>query len=333
MIRCIGNSKPELTSAARTRSRDSRTAVSGRPTIENEGSPRATSTSAYTASASMPISEKVRAIASMERSYVRANRARGAPHVTNRGRIRGDPRHTRAGPAQPRGMTESRQRMGRRAEDLVAQRLASAGWLLVERNAPHPHRRDRPDRPRRLDPGLRRGQGGSRRLPLRADLARPSGRPAQAGEDPPPRPRVAREWRPALRRRRLPLRRRRSHLRGGGVCRGRPHPQRLLNRGLPVDRCALGSQPRPLPPNQPACPRHPRPPPPLRVRCGRCAYGPGGRPQPRTLLHLQRAIVLNLQRRSSSPSASCVYAIDANERRCSGEMPCSRIASRCSGVE
>ena len=68
MIRCSGKSKPELTSAARTRSRDSRTAVSGSPTIENDGSPRVTSTSANTASASMPISEKVRAIASMRRS-------------------------------------------------------------------------------------------------------------------------------------------------------------------------------------------------------------------------------------------------------------------------
>lgn len=32
-------------------------------------------------------------------------------------------------------MTASRQRLGRRAEDLVARRLASAGWELVERNA------------------------------------------------------------------------------------------------------------------------------------------------------------------------------------------------------
>jgi putative endonuclease len=32
-------------------------------------------------------------------------------------------------------MTESRQRLGRRAEDLVAARLRSEGWELVERNA------------------------------------------------------------------------------------------------------------------------------------------------------------------------------------------------------
>ena len=41
MIRRCGNSNPELTSAARTRSRDSRTAASGRPTIANEGRPDA----------------------------------------------------------------------------------------------------------------------------------------------------------------------------------------------------------------------------------------------------------------------------------------------------
>jgi putative endonuclease len=32
-------------------------------------------------------------------------------------------------------MTEPRQRLGRRAEDLVAERLAAAGWRIVERNA------------------------------------------------------------------------------------------------------------------------------------------------------------------------------------------------------
>ena len=41
MIRFCGNSKPELTIAARTRSRDSRTAASGRPTSANEGRPGA----------------------------------------------------------------------------------------------------------------------------------------------------------------------------------------------------------------------------------------------------------------------------------------------------
>ena len=41
VIRFCGNSKPELTIAARTRSRDSRTAASGRPTTANDGRPRA----------------------------------------------------------------------------------------------------------------------------------------------------------------------------------------------------------------------------------------------------------------------------------------------------
>jgi putative endonuclease len=31
-------------------------------------------------------------------------------------------------------MTEPRQRLGRRAEDLVAERLAAAGWRILERN-------------------------------------------------------------------------------------------------------------------------------------------------------------------------------------------------------
>ena len=40
VIRCCGYSKPELTSAERTRSRDSRTAASGRPTIVKDGQAR-----------------------------------------------------------------------------------------------------------------------------------------------------------------------------------------------------------------------------------------------------------------------------------------------------
>ena len=41
VIRCCGNSKPELASAARTRSRDSRTAASGRPDQRERRQPRA----------------------------------------------------------------------------------------------------------------------------------------------------------------------------------------------------------------------------------------------------------------------------------------------------
>ncbi len=45
VMRCGGNSKPELRMALRTRSRLSLTLVSGRPTIVNDGKPYPTSTS------------------------------------------------------------------------------------------------------------------------------------------------------------------------------------------------------------------------------------------------------------------------------------------------
>ena len=63
-IRRSGNSKPQLTSAARTRSRASLTAASGRPTIEKLGRPRWTSTSTRTGRAEMPSSVNVLAVAS-----------------------------------------------------------------------------------------------------------------------------------------------------------------------------------------------------------------------------------------------------------------------------
>ena len=58
-IRRSGNSKPQLASAARTRSRASRTAASGRPTTEKAGRPRWTSTSTRTGRAEMPSRVKV----------------------------------------------------------------------------------------------------------------------------------------------------------------------------------------------------------------------------------------------------------------------------------
>ena len=65
VIRCCGKSKPEFTSAARTRSRDSRTAASGRPTREKVCRPRwQTSTSTWTSRTSMPSRLKVRVVAS-----------------------------------------------------------------------------------------------------------------------------------------------------------------------------------------------------------------------------------------------------------------------------
>ena len=53
-MRSIGNSRPELRMAARTRSRLSRTVASGRPTVLNEGSPEVTSTSMKMVAASIP---------------------------------------------------------------------------------------------------------------------------------------------------------------------------------------------------------------------------------------------------------------------------------------
>ena len=59
MRRCSGKSRPEFSRPARTRSRASRTATSGRPTSENAGSPRRTSTSTVTSRLSTPSSAKV----------------------------------------------------------------------------------------------------------------------------------------------------------------------------------------------------------------------------------------------------------------------------------
>ncbi len=131
MIRCCGNSKPELTSAARTRSRDSRTAASGSPTSANAGSPVRTSASTRTSRASTPSSEKVLAAASTGRTYgrrARVWRARShgfGPIYARRARASGLVLTT---------MTVARQTLGRVAEELVAGRLEAAGWWIVDRN-------------------------------------------------------------------------------------------------------------------------------------------------------------------------------------------------------
>ena len=64
-IRRSGNSKPQFVIAARTRSRASLTAASGRPTTEKAGRPRWTSTSTRTGRAEIPSSVNVRAVASI----------------------------------------------------------------------------------------------------------------------------------------------------------------------------------------------------------------------------------------------------------------------------
>ena len=80
VIRCSGNSKPELTIAARTRSRDSRTAASGSPTSEKAGRPRWMSISTSTGRASTPWSASVRVRASMA-TTLGHRRARVAPRM------------------------------------------------------------------------------------------------------------------------------------------------------------------------------------------------------------------------------------------------------------
>jgi hypothetical protein len=50
-MRLTGKSNPQFCSAARTRSRLSRTSTSGRPTIENDGNPLARWTSTVTSGA------------------------------------------------------------------------------------------------------------------------------------------------------------------------------------------------------------------------------------------------------------------------------------------
>src|SRR5207302_5597791 len=64
VIRRAGNSKRELTSAARTRSRLSFTSVSGRPTMVKEGRPFARCTSTVTSGASNPESARLWSTAS-----------------------------------------------------------------------------------------------------------------------------------------------------------------------------------------------------------------------------------------------------------------------------
>nr|WP_235514258.1 hypothetical protein [Deinococcus sp. Leaf326] len=63
-MRAAGKGRPALRMAARTRSRASLTAWSGRPTMENAGRPGDTSTSTSTGTASTPIKATLRARAS-----------------------------------------------------------------------------------------------------------------------------------------------------------------------------------------------------------------------------------------------------------------------------
>jgi len=64
-MRREGISNPELRTAARTRSRDSRTALPASPTIVSPGSPNETSTSTRTGMPSTPTIDALSAVASM----------------------------------------------------------------------------------------------------------------------------------------------------------------------------------------------------------------------------------------------------------------------------
>ena len=116
VIRCCGNSNPELTSAARTRSRDSRTAASGSPTSANDGRPWRTSTSTRTSRASTPSSGEGAGDGEHGRERRRRPRARGARTCAqSRVTLASDRAHhgrARRGLASA-AMTAARQQLGR----------------------------------------------------------------------------------------------------------------------------------------------------------------------------------------------------------------------------
>ena len=78
VIRCGGNSYPELRIALRIRSRLSRTLGSGSPTIVNPGRPNETSTSIVTGDASMPKTAADRRHASMPPGHCKPRLSRCA---------------------------------------------------------------------------------------------------------------------------------------------------------------------------------------------------------------------------------------------------------------
>ncbi len=165
VIRCCGNSKPELTIAARTRSRDSRTAASGRPTIENAGSPWCDVDLDASRRAPRPRgARRCRALASTRPTLGRAA-ARLARWqcriVTTSARTR---RASRA-PSRSSGRCDDRTRaraLGRIGRGARGGRRLRADGLAHRRAQRAPDagpRRARPDRAATARPRLRRGQG------------------------------------------------------------------------------------------------------------------------------------------------------------------------------
>ena len=88
VMRRIGKSNRLFCSAARTRSRASRTSVSGRPTSVNDGSPFARWTSTVTSGAAMPFNPRLRTTASVMGDPIRAKRSAFYEAVVVGGRAR-----------------------------------------------------------------------------------------------------------------------------------------------------------------------------------------------------------------------------------------------------
>ena len=152
VIRRSGNSKPELSSAARTRSRDSCTAASGRPTIVNAGRP----------GVDVRLDGDGHAVDSEQREGEGAGEHRRDPRRPNVSRT-----HSCRSQARARSVATARERrvprrraltIGRACHPTGARRLgqprrgarraASRARRLAHRRAqlPRARRRDRPDR-------------------------------------------------------------------------------------------------------------------------------------------------------------------------------------------
>ena len=236
MRRC-GNAKPEFSSAACTRSRDSRTAASPRPTIVKAGNPLRRSTSTVTRRDARPSIAKSGDASEHERHARRRRVTDQHANVTKHARSahvfaqRRPATRSRDVPCakllQMRGVssratssvatmsTDLRQQLGRLGEDLALEHLQRLGYRDARAQPPHALRRDRPHRVRRRDDRLRRGQGApprrERRVGARVRAATQAASGARHGRG------VARRehrspalGRPALRRRRRHRRQRRA---------------------------------------------------------------------------------------------------------------------------
>src|SRR5439155_9593904 len=135
VIRLSGNSKPELTSAARTRSRDSCTAASGRPTIVKDGRPGWMSASTVTGSASTPTSANVTTRASTGRTLGGRNARKKARPAKNRHKGGAKWAHRCAcGPYRRTMAADARIGTGERGEAIAAALLERLGYTIVDRN-------------------------------------------------------------------------------------------------------------------------------------------------------------------------------------------------------